>query len=92
MRVVSLHTPHLFAAATLCCMTEGGGEGGGGGQLEYSRRTVGVVDWTCLLVVSFATVKGAYDMSLKISSLFAFVVSHRSLRAGAEPCTRICFP
>ena len=32
------------------------------------------MDWTRLLVVSFAIVKGTYDMSLKISFFFAFVV------------------
>ena len=32
------------------------------------------MEQTRLLVVSFATVKGAYDMPLKISSFFAFAV------------------
>ena len=39
-----------------------------------AHRTVGVVDKQQFPAVLFATVKGAYDMSLKFSSSFAFVV------------------
>ena len=38
------------------------------------HRSVGVVDRQHSAAVLFAAVKGAYDMSLKISSFFAFVV------------------
>ena len=50
------------------------------------------MDWTRSLVICFAAVKGAYDMSLEISSFFAFVVQHRALLASAESRTRMCFP
>ena len=39
-----------------------------------------------------ATEKGALDMSVRISSFFAFVGQPLSLPASAELCTRIRFP
>ena len=59
---------------------------------DMGHRTGVVVNQRPPPALWCVTAKGAVDMSLKISSFFAFVVCPPSLLGSAEPCTRVCCP